>query len=616
MIFLLELPLLLLLLYPDAGDILVTGVVYIFGCAALYRKKEGIPENGWKNVRCLPLSVLVSGCLGAGFYVCWYRSGSAAEIASRLHMSKSVLLLLVAGTLSVLSVPGIHALFFGGCLAGKGGHTFPQPERKGSLPALQKKEYLICFLAALFTAMQFALRPFTDTNPGNDSSVFLYIGKRMHEGYVPYKDLFDHKGPVLYLIQYLGMFVRTDNCPGLGVWFWELFSMFFFVIVILKTTKLLTDSKTAQYMTLWILPAFCGRFVYEGGNFVEEYALPWIAVSFYIFLKYIVSGSFKKREILLLGLSFALVFFLRSNMIAVWAVFIPVVLFGMIYRKKWKELATCMGLFLAGCCAVVLPILAYCMYTDSLTDMIDCYFRFNMSYTGSSNSLFGQVGVMITLAACVRLAIPALVVGFMTAGKQKVFLFNCIFFLVSLVFSGISGRHYPHYGIVLLPAMTVFLVYLVQFTVQTLSSKYLVACLLLPAMYAIAHVPSAISFDRVQSDIAQYLLEHTDKSEDVLIIAGDTCDYLVTERTTANRFFYQIPPINISGELEEAFLEELAEHPSDTVLVSGAKADYIQEDSNLGEVCRYLEDCCENGMYTCEEYVDFFVYHFNFTQEK
>jgi hypothetical protein len=187
---------------------------------------------------------------------------------------------------------------------------------------------------------------------------------------------------------------------------------------------------------------------------------------------------------------------------------------------------------------------------------------------------------------------------------------------VSLVFSGISGRHYPHYGIVLLPAMTVFLVYLVQFMVQTLASKYLVACLLLPVMYAIAHVPSAISFDRVQSDIAQYLLENTDQSEDVLIIAGDTCDYLVTERTTAKRFFYQIPPINISGELAEAFMEELAEHPSDTVLVSGAKADYIQEDSNLGVVCRYLEDCCENGMYTCEEYADFFVYHFNFTQEK
>ncbi len=33
-----------------------------------------------------------------------------------------------------------------------------------------------------------------------DSSAFLYIGSQMSVGKVPYLDLFDHKGPLLYVI--------------------------------------------------------------------------------------------------------------------------------------------------------------------------------------------------------------------------------------------------------------------------------------------------------------------------------------------------------------------------------------------------------------------------------
>ena len=52
---------------------------------------------------------------------------------------------------------------------------------------------------------------------GTDSSVFRYIGWMMTEGYVPYRDFFDHKGILLYVINYIGMLISFEH----GVWFLE-----------------------------------------------------------------------------------------------------------------------------------------------------------------------------------------------------------------------------------------------------------------------------------------------------------------------------------------------------------------------------------------------------------
>ena len=35
---------------------------------------------------------------------------------------------------------------------------------------------------------------------GRDSSVFLYVARRIQDGGVPYRDVWDHKPPLIYLI--------------------------------------------------------------------------------------------------------------------------------------------------------------------------------------------------------------------------------------------------------------------------------------------------------------------------------------------------------------------------------------------------------------------------------
>ena len=45
----------------------------------------------------------------------------------------------------------------------------------------------------------------------------------MAEGKLPYRDLFDHKGPLLYLIQRVGIGLTPGSY--IGVWILELISM-------------------------------------------------------------------------------------------------------------------------------------------------------------------------------------------------------------------------------------------------------------------------------------------------------------------------------------------------------------------------------------------------------
>lgn len=56
--------------------------------------------------------------------------------------------------------------------------------------------------------------------PYKDSSVFRYVAYVMKKGGIPYRDTFDHKGPVLYLINYLGLLINLN-----GVWIVEVIFM-------------------------------------------------------------------------------------------------------------------------------------------------------------------------------------------------------------------------------------------------------------------------------------------------------------------------------------------------------------------------------------------------------
>ena len=58
---------------------------------------------------------------------------------------------------------------------------------------------------------------------GYDSSIFKSMGKFMADGLTPYKDFFDHKGPIIILIEWLGFGLTKSQI--------SLTTSFFFAII-------------------------------------------------------------------------------------------------------------------------------------------------------------------------------------------------------------------------------------------------------------------------------------------------------------------------------------------------------------------------------------------------
>ena len=458
----------------------------------------------------------------------------------------------------------------------------------------------LLFLAcvALASATLFRLFPGNHRVPAEDSSVFLYIGKRMTEGKLPYRDLFDHKGPVLYWIESAGIRLMPDRYTG--VWLLEVLNLLASVFLMHTLGRIISDRRSSVYLAVLLAVGVCGWKVWQGGNYTEEYALPWITLAACVFFSFFRFGTYRKGGVFILGLSMAAVFLLRANMIAVWASLMPLVLFRLIHERRFRDIGICLLYFLLGMAAVFLPALLWLYRNECLNAFWRDYFLFNFAYTGDASSQGSSIfRLMLYFAKTVWPGTLAVLVSLFFGKKATLLRINAFFYAVSLLTAAMSGRGYYHYAIVLLPAMILPFSMLFDRMADGLekgeagarqTNRILIVLsglLLLSAAFAYRRISSGAG---EEDPAAVYLRENSEPDDDVLVLGNGCWYYLLTDRKTENRFFYQLPPLEISDELYLAFLSELKEHPSDLILIPGTEEERDAVDSGLRNIRRILSE--------------------------
>ncbi|MDD6157391.1 MAG: hypothetical protein PUB52_10295 [Lachnospiraceae bacterium] len=593
-------------LYGLLGILLVFGVFLAKGDRIIPERGDVIRRLRWYHFL---LMLLLYYVLLNNFYQRWVISGIVARIAAVIGCKTGILLVVVELLLAVLAIYAM-CLAMGTLLTHCGNREESVTAACGrTQPNMKMADVFFLLGITLCMAFLLALQPWSNVYPGSDSTVFLYIGRRMSRGGVPYRDLFDHKGIVLYFLEYIGACITPDSFTG--VWLVEICNLFLTALGIFCVAGLFTERRGVKYtVSMLVLATFDCYLAYEGGNLAEEYALPWLMFSLYIFLRYFITKSYKIYDIMLLGIGFGIVLFLRVNMVTVWVAFLPIIFFSMLWNRQWKEIGKCIVGFLAGCAIIVVPILLYCIKAGCLEDMLQYYIQFNFGYSESEGSMMANLGAAWFLTKLSFVFIGTIVVSTMRHWKNRIFLLNLWYFVVTIVLASMSGRNYHHYGIILMPTLVVPLAMLLRDLPEGIfrnSGKVLLGIVWSTLVLQIG--TSIAGYQKQElSEMARYFQEKTTAEDNVLIIGNACRGYLEGGRETTNRFFYQTPPINISDELYQEFVAELEKERPDTVVVVGTKENLLAQDNNLASACRLFEKYVEKGVYCTEEKDTFFAY--------
>lgn len=425
-----------------------------------------------------------------------------------------------------------------------------------------KREKMIAFSFSLFLGIITWFTLATSVRKGLpllDASIFEYFGYAMSHGQRMYLDLFDHKGPMIFLINYLGYSIGAS----LGIKILYLVSLIVFFYIGYYISRLFTgirNSFVVLVITFIIFESF-----FEGGWGLEGYILPCLTYSLYIFLKYFLEDKINKYEIILSGFSFAVVLFTKANMIGIWLIFSLLVTIKLIYQKQFSIFLKYIALFITGSALFIVPLCCFLWFQGSLKEMFYQSVVMNFIYSKGSGYLTVMEMIKWYMNQVNVLQLNLMIVIAMIAvWKQygiKILFYNGAF-IFCLMLALISKRAYLHYLIVLIP---LFIPY-ISVAINKFMNKSSLLCFLIftIGLVFIYWGPIHGIKDRVtnrsidysvnEKEVADYIHQHTNEQDRIYSHRLNGIIYLYSERLSSTKFFF-VPSLKDETPIIDSFKE-------------------------------------------------------------
>ncbi len=466
------------------------------------------------------------------------------------------------------------------------------PDKTKNSSHLVQSLLIVCFMAAavFILLMDSPLHIWRYGEASTDSSVFKTVALMMRRGYMPYRDSFDHKGPLLYLINFVGDCISAYR----GVWLIEYLFMLITFVVMYRIARIKCGKVLSCVAVLMASSLLCD-FLREG-NLAEEYALPFITVALFIFLDYFINGKINTARLIVCGFCFGSVCMLKFNMISVWIVFCIAVLTDCIREKQYQLLIKFVVPFLLGVCVIVLPMILWLAIGHSLKDFWECYILFNFKYISADAGISQKLGQLFFYAGNTVIFFALLIsVYFATVSKKFPDVAYVCYLVLTVCFTALSGLPYRHYGMMLVPATVFPIAYLFAecrkhdiitgvSVLTLLTALYFGGSIVLPAW-----VPSVektveqyeVRGDKDYSPVTQYvcaLIEENTAYDDKISVYGQwNMIYVMSGRMHASRYSYQFPIGRVNRSIMDEYFKELEEElPRIIVIQKGHYDDKIR----------------------------------------
>ena len=209
-----------------------------------------------------------------------------------------------------------------------------------------------------FASAMFVYFLSTSTSPryefwGDDSEIFQAVGACWAQGYLPYVDLFENKGALIFLIDALGWTIA----PRVGIMLLQIPAMYLSMLFMWRTLGLYLSGKTrlaAMAMTLIYYALY-----YLDGNRTEEWSMPFLMAAMYLFLRGLKNSQWSPYVGLIDGVGFGACVMLRTTNA------LPLcccALLSAIFLLRDGELKLLLKNLLTFCAGVVIMLLPFAVY--------------------------------------------------------------------------------------------------------------------------------------------------------------------------------------------------------------------------------------------------------------
>ncbi len=445
--------------------------------------------------------------------------------------------------------------------------------------------------------------------PSHDYSIFAYIGQQILRGKIPYTQLWDHKPPVIFYLNAIGLKLFGGSLAG--IWVPEFIGFFIGALILFRILK----RRFPVWISLAVLIPGLLHYVrvLDFGNYTEEASLFFALCAMGLVFRHENTG---KRHILMKGLVCGLLaglaFTCKQNTIGAWGALLIIDLFTVLpsnrspeaFRERLKFwLAVFTGFILVNALWVI-----YFALNHALEAYWDVAFRFNLIYSEKSGE--SRLATAWTTFTFLPAVSPWLFLAFISwipaftaccrtgfgefARKHPLTLWALADLPIELFFAGLSGMNYQHYFILCIPPVIVLLCFMMNLLAARFSSRsrifrgtavllFIAASLPLIPLYRDNYIPRSPS---AYTKARDYLLSETDPDRPILVWGSRSAVYVMSERYAPTAYFNERPLYLFPGEVRGAqwneLLDDMQNDPPQVVIYTHDTALPFIEESNSG----------------------------------
>lgn len=425
--------------------------------------------------------------------------------------------------------------------------------------------FLLLFLSICVFFFRSALLPYHNIPMHIDSQVYIYAAQQILDDKVLYVDIFDHKGPMMYVLECIGLFFCKNNF--IPLWLWQnLFLSICAMPIVWLSIKKYGISVTV--IALLFSFAFMRSYYTIGDNIPEVFAIGILMLLCY-FMQKIIDEPQTKKNYFFIGTLSALLFLIKANFILfVFPVYVYC-LYKLLQQRKFYSLY-----FIAlGFIVALIPFVIYFLYHGAIHKAFFAFIIYNFSYIHAQKlSITQSVADVIFHKKTLFLLIPITlisVVEFLLNKNIK----NVLFILASILFIlimviGVSGRGAQSFHYVLPLSVYIFYMSFCFSLVKNTFLRYSLFIVALLAYMPVAKDVFAKKLDNINDETLMYLTQNKKQNQTMCIIGNHSEWYYKTGMKSNTPFFFTYPILtSCSEKLAQEFLNSFSNNLADWLVI-------------------------------------------------